>query len=262
MIDSPVQYSQKGQVAWLTLSRPAAMNAINLEMLACFEELLPKIAADDSSRVLVITGTGPAFCAGVDLKEVLDSLEVALGEQDFIERLCANVLDPLRDFPKPVIAALNGTTLAGGLETALCADIVIAAEVAQIGDGHANYGVYPGAGGAALLPRVVPHNVAKYLLLTGKTLPAVEMQRYGFVNEVVPADALESATQTLAERIAGHSPIALRRMKEVANQALDKARSDALAHEQVLFRRHMSSRDSREGIRAFVEKRKPQYEGR
>ena len=262
MSDAALLYETRGPVAWLTLNRPKAMNSINLEMIGLYEEYLPKIAADDSIRVLVITGNGPAFCAGADLKEVLASAQLPLGEADLLDRVCENVLNVLRDFPKPVIAALNGITMAGGLETAMCADIVIAAEEAKIGDGHANFGVFPGAGGAAVLPRLVPHNVAKYLLMTGKTLSAKEMQNYGFVNEVVPADQLIDAAQQLAAAIAQKSPIALQRMKEVANASMDKSRDAALEHEQVLLRKHQRSYDMAEGLKAFAEKRAPEFEGR
>ena len=262
MSDAALLYETRGPVAWLTLNRPKAMNSINLEMIGLYEEYLPKIAADDSIRVLVITGNGPAFCAGADLKEVLASAQLPPGEADLLDRVCENVLNVLRDFPKPVIAALNGITMAGGLETAMCADIVIAAEEAKIGDGHANFGVFPGAGGAAVLPRLVPHNVAKYLLMTGKTLSAKEMQNYGFVNEVVPADQLIDAAQQLAAAIAQKSPIALQRMKEVANASMDKSRDAALEHEQVLLRKHQRSYDMAEGLKAFAEKRAPEFEGR
>jgi enoyl-CoA hydratase/carnithine racemase len=171
------------------------------------------------------------------------------------------VFRTLRDYPKPVIAVLNGLTLAGGLETAMCADIVVASQEAKIGDAHANLGVYPGGGGAAVLPRLVPQNVAKYLLFTGETLSAQEMHEYGFVNEV-PADQLVDSTQKLAELIAQKSPLALRGMKEVANASLDTSRDAALQHEQVMVRKHMRSHDMAEGLSAFVEKRAPEFQGR
>lgn len=262
MSDTPLLFETRGPVAWLTLNRPKAMNSINLEMISLYEEFLPRIAVDDDIRVLVVTGVGPAFCAGADLKEVLDSAKLPPGVPDMLDRVCENVMDILRNFPKPVIAALNGITMAGGLETAMCADIVLAAEEARIGDAHANFGVYPGAGGAAVLPRLVPLNVAKYLLLTGKTLSAKDMQNYGFVNEVVPAEQLQEATQKLAASIAEKSPIALRRMKEVANASADKSRDAALEHEQVMLRKHQRSYDMAEGLRAFSEKRKPEFQGR
>lgn len=262
MSNSDVIYTQHGTTAWLTLNRPQAMNSISLSIIEQMNTLLPVIAADDNVRVLVLTGAGSAFCAGADLKEVLASKDLPPGEPDMLDRVCDEVMNPLRDFPKPVIAALNGITMAGGLELAMCCDIVIASEDARIGDAHANFGVYPGAGGAAVLPRLIPHNVAKYLLFTGKTLSAQEMKEYGLVNEVVPPSQLEQAATELAELIATKSPIALRRMKEVANASLDKSRDAALEHEQVMMRRHERSFDMAEGLRAFSEKRNPTFKGR
>jgi enoyl-CoA hydratase len=262
MSNEELVYTQKGSIAWLTLNRPKAMNSISLSIIERMEELLPQLAADDSVRVVVLTGEGPAFCAGADLKQILASKELPPGEADFLDRICYNVMNPLRDFPKPVIAALNGITMAGGLELAMCCDIVLASEDARIGDAHANFGVYPGAGGAAVLPRLIPHNVAKYLLFTGKTLSAAEMKAYGLVNEVVAADELEQAATDLAELIAQKSPIALARMKEVANASMDKSRDAALEHEQVMLRKHERSFDMAEGLAAFSEKSSPKFQGR
>jgi len=249
-----------GPVARLTLNRPKAMNAINLALLGALDVQLRELAANDESRVLLLTGTDDAFCAGADLKEVLASQQAAPGEEDFLGK-AARVFARLREFPKPVIAALNGVTMAGGLELAICADIILAAESARIGDAHANFGVYPGAGGAAILPRLVPLNVAMYLLLTGKTLSAAEMQRYGLVNEVHADDQLAAAADQLARQLAEKSPAVLRRMKAVARHSADKSRDDALLHEQVELRQHQRSYDIQEGLRAFSEKRAPQFKG-
>ena len=151
--------------------------------------------------------------------------------------------------------------MAGGLELAMCADVVVAAEGATIADAHANFGVYPGAGGAAILPRLIPLNMAMYLLLTGKSLSATAMKACGLVSEVHPDEGLADAALALARHIAKKSPIALRRMKEVARASADKSRDDALLHEQVMLRRHMRSFDFDEGLRAFAEKRAPQFQG-
>src|ERR1035437_3747228 len=250
-----------GPVARLTLNRPKAMNALNLAMLAELERRLGEIVGNDGIRVVVLTGSGAAFCAGADLKEVLAGAQLGPGEPDFLDR--ANVVfGALRHFPKPVIAALNGVTMAGGLELAMCADVVVAAEGATIADAHANFGVYPGAGGAAILPRLIPLNMAMYLLLTGKSLSATEMKACGLVSEVHPDEGLADAALALARHIARKSPIALRRMKEVARASADKSRDDALLHEQVMLRRHMRSFDFHEGLRAFSEKRAPLFQGR
>jgi len=250
-----------GGVARLTLNRPKAMNAMTTAMLDELDRRLDEIAANPELRVVVLTGAGPAFCAGADLKEVLGSGPVQGGQPDFLDR-AAVVFGKLRDFPKPVIAALNGVTMAGGLELAMCADIVIAAESARIGDAHANFGVYPGAGGAAILPRLIPLNVAMYLLYTGKTLSASEMKGYGLVSEVHPDAVLADAAMELARHIAQKSPVALRRMKEVARASQGKSSAEALLHEQVMLRQHLRSFDLQEGLRAFAEKRPPQFQGR
>jgi enoyl-CoA hydratase/carnithine racemase len=261
MIDEVVIFECFGPVARLTLNRPKAMNALNSAILQQLERHLAEIAARDDLRVLILTGRGPAFCAGADLKEVLAGATLEAGEPDFLDRASV-VFDLLRNFARPVVAALNGLTMAGGLELAMCADVVVAAESAVIGDAHANYGVHPGAGGAAILPRLIPLNMAMYLLLTGKTLAAAEMKALGLVCEVHPDDALEGAVMALAQQIAAKSPIALARMKEVARASADKSRADALLHEQVLLRRHLRSADLQEGLRAFTEKRPPRFQGR
>lgn len=248
-------------VTRLTLNRPKAMNSLNLAIVNELERHLVALAADDTVRVVVLTGAGPAFCAGADLKEVLASKNLPAGEADFLDRGEA-LYSRLRNFPKPVIAALNGITMAGGLELAMCADIVVAAESATIGDAHANFGVYPGAGGAAVLPRLIPLNMAMYLLFTGKTLSAAEMKACGLVCEVHADGEFAEAVMKLAKGIAKKSPIALRRMKEVARASSDKSRDDALQHEQVALRRHMRSFDFQEGLQAFAEKRAPQFQGR
>jgi len=261
MTESVLLIETIGTVARLTLNRPKAMNSLNLAMLAELDRCLIDIEADDRLRVLVITGAGPAFCAGADLKQVLAGQTLAAGEADFLDR--ANlVYGRLRNFSKPVIAALNGVTMAGGLELAMCADLIVAAESATIADAHANFGVFPGAGGAAILPRLIPLNVAMYLLFTGKSLSADEMKSYGLVCEVHPDARLAEATLVLAEHIAKKSPAALRRMKAVARASADKSRDDALLHEQVMLREHLRSFDLQEGLQAFGERRAPKFQGR
>jgi enoyl-CoA hydratase/carnithine racemase len=261
MSEDVLLFEALGQVARLTLNRPKAMNSLNLAIMAELDRRLTEIAANDELRVLILTGAGPAFCAGADLKEVLAGQKLAPGESDFLDR--GNVVyGRLRNFPKPVIAALNGVTMAGGLELAMCADLVVAAESATIADAHANFGVYPGAGGAAILPRLIPLNMAMYLLFTGKSLKAAEMKDCGLVCEVHPDAALADAALKLGNLIAKKSPAALRRMKEVARASADKTRDDALLHEQVKLREHMRSFDFNEGLQAFAEKRAPQFQGR
>ena len=259
MSEEPLHFERLGPVARITLNRPRAMNALNAALVAQLEAAVAAVAADDDVRVLVLTGAGPAFCAGADLKDALEPPKS--GQDDFLTR-AGNAMKRLAALPKPVIAALNGITMAGGLELAMCADIVIAAEDAKIGDAHSNFGVYPGAGGAAVLPRVVPLHSALYLLYTGRTLPARRWYELGFVSELHPAADLPGAALELANALASKSPSALRRMKEVARASGDKSRADALLHEQVMLRQHLLSADFQEGLRAFAEKRPPRFTGR
>lgn len=259
--DQVLWVEQLGAVTRLVLNRPKAMNAMNTALLAALGEALEIADRDERTRVLIITGNGPAFCAGADLKEVLASQKAAAGERDFLDR-ASEVLNRLREFPKPVIAALNGVTMAGGLELAICADIIVAADTATLADAHANFGVYPGAGGAALLPRLLPPQLALYLLFTGKALSAAQMQVHGLVSEVHAVDRLADAALALARSIADKSPAALRRMKAVARHTADKSAADALLHEQVMLREHLRSADLQEGLAAFTEKRAPVFSGR
>lgn len=253
-----VSHSKRSSVGWITLERPKAMNALSRDMIEAMTRTLSEWRDDPEVRVVVLTGTGPAFCAGADLKTA--GAAVSAGEKDFLDQIVI-FFDALRSYPKPTIAAVNGLTLAGGIETVLACDIVLAAKSARLGDGHSNFGVFPGGGGAAVLPRKVPLNVAKYLLFTGDALSADEMKAYGLVNEVVDDGQLADRAQALGEKLAAKSPLVLARMKRVANEAADKSQADALRHELLELRDHQRSWDIQEGLRAFVEKRSPQFKG-
>lgn len=253
-----VRFEKKGPVAWITLARPEAMNALSQEMIEAMTRSLQAWQQDEDVRVVVVTGTGRAFSAGADLKRARTAL--APGEKDFLD-IITIFFDLMRSYPKPVIAAVNGIALAGGLETIMCCDFVIAARSARFGDGHSNFGVFPGGGGASVLPRKVPANVAKYLLFTGDSLPADDMKSYGLVSEVVADEELVSRAQAIGEKLARKSPTVLARMKKVANEALDKSTADALRHEVSELRSHQRSYDIQEGLRAFAEKRQPQFKG-
>ena len=256
-----IQFERRGAGAWIILNRPKEMNAISVRMLDELETALIECQSDNSVRVVVLSGNGSAFCAGADLKEVLSSIKNPVpGAKDFLDR-CDDVFGFLRRLPKPVIAALNGITLAGGLELAMCCDLVFAAESAKIGDAHSNFGVFPGAGGAAILPRKIGLNRAKYLLFSGDFLPAAELEKFGLVNQVVPDADLIGEVEKFTEKLATKSPLVLRRMKEVANASLDQTQEAALRHEMLNLRQHCRSYDLEEGLRAFADKRKPEFKG-
>lgn len=253
-------YEQRGPVAWITLNRPAELNAVNLRMLEELHDVLAAVQANPSVRVAVVTGSGRAFCAGADLKALLGGLEAAPGEPNFADLTLAT-LSLLRNMPKPVIAAVNGLTIAGGLELAMCCDILVGAASAKMGDGHANFGVFPGGGGAALLPRKIGLNRAKQLLFTGALVDAAQMQAWGLLNEVVADEELQSVVAALADRMADKSSLVLRRMKTVANRSMDQTQDAALRDELLECQQHTRSHDFREGLAAYCEKRKPAFRG-
>ncbi len=251
----------RGAGAWITLNRPNDMNAISMQLLNDLETALTQCQSNSDIKVIVLTGNGPAFCAGADLKGLLLSLKGSEpGVKDLLDRF-DDVFRLLRCFPKPVIAAINGLALAGGLELAMCCDIIYAAASAKIGDAHSNFGVCPGGGGAAVLPRKVGLNRAKYLLFTGEFLPAAELERYGLINRVVQDENLNEEVEKLVAKLAAKSPLVLRRMKEVAGASQDQSLEAALRHEILILRQHMRSYDLQEGLRAFTEKRKPDFKG-
>jgi enoyl-CoA hydratase/carnithine racemase len=256
-----IQFKRRGAGAWIILDSPKNMNSVSSTMLVELESVLIECEKDSTIKVVVLTGTGSAFCAGADLKNVLSSLNnTEPGTKDFLD-MFDQVAGLLRKMPKPVIAAVNGLALAGGLELVMCCDIVFAAESAKIGDAHSNFGVFPGAGGAAVLPKKIGLNRAKYLLFSGDFLSAAEMEKVGLVNKVVADGQLVEEVENFVEKLAAKSPLVLRRMKEVANASVDQTQDAALRHEMLHLRQHVRSYDLAEGLKAFSEKRKPEFKG-
>lgn len=256
-----VVYTQEDATAWLTLDRPEALNALDFAMLEELAQALARAQADPAVRVAVLTGRGRAFCAGGDIAQLRTDMEGPPGSPtpylDAVER----GFQAVRAFAKPLIGSVNGVAVGGGLELLLCCDLVVAAETARIGDGHANYGIFPGGGSSAVLPRVLPMNQARELLFTGELWPAARWQALGLVNLVVPPEALEAETRRLAQAIARKSPALLARLKQAVNTTRDRPLPQALADELATLRVHLHSADMREGTAAFLEKRDPSYTG-
>ncbi len=263
MSTDPVLSWVEDGVAWIKLNRPDQLNALSAEVISGLVAALDAVEHDDAVRVVVITGEGRAFSAGGDLKEFLKRLEG--GEHRAFARQLRRAMDTflrIEQMPKPVIAAVNGVTVAGGLELMLCCDIVIAADVAVIGDGHLKYGVLPGSGSSVRLPRKLPVNIAKRLLLTGELVPAAQLMQWGLINEVVPASDLEATVSALARDMAKLSPLGLAWIKQLVADGLEQPLEAALRSEITTFEAYSRSADFLEGMRAFAEKRQPRFSGR
>lgn len=256
-----IELQIQSRVAWVSLNRPQALNAITKPMLAELSEVMDRILAvgPEEVRVLVISGRGRAFCAGADLQAVQESLQTGPSMPEAIQ----TALRRLRKLPLPVIACVNGLAMGGGLELAMHCDIVVAAETAKLADAHANVGVLPGAGGAALLPRLIGPVFAKYMVFSGDAVPASELHRLGLIAKLFAPEELEGGTRQLAERIAQKSPLGLARMKRLIDDGLEQANLDtALAMELSANELHAFSEDYAEGLAAFHEKRAPRFTGR
>jgi len=262
--DDSVLLERKGRVAWVTLNRPAAMNAVSPAMLDRLGAVLDEIDCDAGVGAVVITGAGSAFCSGADLKALREFTEGEAGDAanaDYVARYGA-AMRRLELFAKPVVVAINGVTVAGGLEMALCADVVLAAAGARIGDGHMRYALMPGGGGSVRLPRRVGVGMAKYLLLSGALVPAEELVACGLVLRVVEPAKLADEALAITRTLASRSPLALRRMKRLVDDGLEMPIDVALRNEHATHAAHALSDDRREGLAAFVEKRPPNFTGR
>jgi enoyl-CoA hydratase len=262
-MDDDLSYRKHLGAGWLTLNRPSDMNSLTADLLHAISARLEEAAADPTLVVLVFTGAGRAFCAGADLK-VLDALPQAERDRTTAAflALASATFTAIADFPKPVIAAVNGIATAGGLELILACDIVIAAKGAKIGDGHANYGLLPGAGASVRLPRRIGASRAKYLFFTGELVPAETLIAAGLVSEVVEEADLVPRVDAIVSVLAKKSPLGLARMKQLANFSVDNAsEAQGLALEYALSVLHTSSYDRNEGIAAFRGRRAPKFEG-
>lgn len=259
-----VTYETAGASAWVRLNRPQALNALDRDTLAQLGQCMRRAEADDAVRVVVLTGAGRAFCAGGDIHALAADVgpdgQATAGTPDYIDGV-VEAFAAVRALTKPLVACVNGVAVGGGLELILCADLVVASAEARIGDGHIRYGIFPGGGSAAVLPRRVPLNVARHILMTGELLPAQAWARLGIVNVVVPPAELVAATQALADSLAEKSPLLLAALKRVSAATQDQPLADALALELRELRAHMRTQDMREGTRAFVEKRTPHFTG-
>lgn len=252
-------YEKKDKIALITINRPEAMNALNVEAMEELEEVWLDFRDDDNIWVAIITGAGDkAFCAGADLKELIP--EITEGRYELTPDMPA-FLKNIEIF-KPIIAAVNGYCLAGGTEMLQGTDIRIAAEHATFSLAEPRWGLFPAAGSTVRLPRQIPYCRAMEMLLTGRAITAQEALQWGLINQVVPLSELMPTAIRIAEKICENGPLAVRAIKESAVRCREIPRDYAYILETYYARRVYASRDAREGPRAFAEKRKPVFEGR
>jgi enoyl-CoA hydratase/carnithine racemase len=252
-----VQSQPSDAVALLRLNRPEQMNALSLSVRELLAEHIRSLSNDDSIRCIVITGDEKAFAAGADVNELAKRsvLDVAFGKS-------RAAWVALESCPKPVIAAINGYALGGGCELAMHCDVIIAGENAKLGQPEVKLGIMPGAGGTQRFVRAVGKFAAMRWLLTGEILSAAEALRIGLISEVVPDGEVLNHALALAARIAGLPPLAVAAIKESVLLGPDAPLTTALALERKAFQLLFATEDRSEGIRAFQERRKPQFKGR
>ena len=244
------------RVGLVRINRPKARNALNSTLLRELNDALEAFDADPEIGAMVITGDEIAFAAGADIKEMADASAVEMLTRSHIPQF-----DRLRSINKPVIAAVSGWCLGGGNELAMACDMIIASETARFGQPEINLGVIPGAGGTQRLTRAVGKAIAMEMVLNNRTLTAEEAMSLGLVNRVVPVERCLDEAMQLAAEIAGRAPLAVRLGKEAVNHAFESFLSDGLADERRAFYMLFASHDQKEGMQAFVEKRKAVWKG-
>ena len=248
----------RGKVGLITLNRPKQMNALNPKLMQELADAMYAFDADDAVGAIVITGNETAFAAGADI--------VAMKDWDFIEVYRSDYItrdwEHIRKIRKPVIAAVAGYALGGGNELAMACDIVIAADNAKFGQPEINLGIIPGAGGTQRLPRAVGKAKAMDMCLTARTMDAAEAERSGLVSRVVPVEKLMEEAMAVADKIAAYSLPVVMMIKESVNRAFESSLTEGILFERRLFHSGFALADQKEGMSAFVEKRKPAFKNR
>ena len=252
---------RKDNYAIITLNRPKALNALNQALMAELDTAINELAADEGVHAIVLTGAGErAFAAGADISE-FNSMPSASVAAEFALR-GQGVLNKIERLPKPVIAAINGYALGGGCELAMACDIRLAADTARLGQPEINLGIIPGYGGTQRLTRLVGKGVAKLLCLTGDRIAADEALRIGLVDRVVPAADLLTEAKALAAKPASKAPVAVAAIKQAINVGTEGTLADGLAFEAAQFGLAFDTKDRVEGVNAFLEKRRPTWQGK
>jgi enoyl-CoA hydratase len=248
-------------IGLIFINRPKALNALSRATMRELDAAIEELAADPSVGAIVLTGSGDrAFVAGADISE-FNTLPSASVATEYGLKGQA-VLNKIETMPKPVIAAINGFALGGGCELAMACDIRLAADSARLGQPEINLGIIPGYGGTQRLPRLVGRGMAKLLCLSGDPIDAAEALRIGLVDRVVPASELLNEAKALARKLAAKAPVARALIKQAINTGLDGSLPEGLAYEAAQFGLVFDTEDRREGVTAFLEKRKASWKGK
>ncbi len=249
--------TKKSGYALIQLNRPEVLNALNMKLMEELVDALESLDKDNEVRAIVITGNEKAFAAGADIKEMADATAVEMLVRDQFARW-----DKIRKIKKPLIAAVSGFALGGGCELVMMCDIIIASETAKFGQPEINIGVMPGAGGTQRLTRAIGKYKAMEMVLTGNMLSADDALNYGLVNKVVPVELYLSEAEEFAKVIASKPPVAVRLAKEAILKSFDTTIEGGLEFERKNFYLLFSSEDQKEGMNAFMEKRKAEWKGK
>ncbi len=247
----------RGRVGLVTLNRPEAMNALNGTLLSELMAALSAFDADDNIGAMVITGSERAFAAGADIKAMAEASAVEMLTGSFVESF-----DGIRKIKKPVIAAVSGYALGGGCELAMSCDMIVASETAKFGQPEVTIGVIPGAGGTQRLTRAVGKALAMEMVLNNRTLSAAEAAQFGLVNRVVPRERYLDEALALATEVADRAPLAVQLGKDAVNKAFELSLIEGLEAERRAFYMLFATEDQKEGMKAFVEKRKANWKGK
>ncbi|HEX4113680.1 MAG TPA: enoyl-CoA hydratase [Stellaceae bacterium] len=248
----------KGAVGIVTLNRPKALNALCAALIAELGQALDAFEADDSVGCVIVTGSEKAFAAGADIKEMASQSYMSVYLSDFITK----GWERITTCRKPIVAAVAGFALGGGCEVAMMCDTIVAADTAKFGQPEITLGIIPGAGGTQRLTRFVGKAKAMDMILTGRMMDAAEAERSGLVSRIVPADKLLSEAMSIAERIASLSRPSVMMAKESVNRAYETSLNEGVRFERRLFHSLFATADQKEGMAAFVEKRKPAFKNR
>lgn len=244
-------------IAVVQINRPKQLNALNSNVMQELIRALEELDADAAVRCLIVTGDQRAFGAGADIKDMATATPVEMLEKNWIA-----YWDRIKKISKPVIAAVSGYAFGGGCELAMACDLIVASESAQFAQPEINLGVIPGAGGTQRLTRAIGKSKAMDMVLTGRALSAREAEARGLVARVFPTESYLDEAKNLAREIASKAPVAVRLAKESVNKAFESSLTDGLDYERKMFYFLFGTEDGREGLQAFVEKRKPEWKGK